>query len=79
VGLTKAALKTVLGRALISQPMLQTLIIEVEATLNDRPLTHLSDDPRDLEPLTPLYGRRITVLPHRAPRLIIRYVRMLRG
>jgi len=68
VGLTKAALKTVLGRAHISLPMLQTLVVEVEATLNDRPLTYLSDDPRDLEPLTPsylLYGRRITVLPHR--------------
>ena len=47
--------------------MLQTLVVEVEATLNDRPLTYLSEDPRDTEPLTPsylLYGRMITTLPH---------------
>ena len=43
------------------------LIVEVEATLNDRPLTYLSEGPRGLEPLTPsylLYGTRITMLPH---------------
>ena len=67
IGLTKAALKRVLGRARISLVMLQTLIVEVEAILNDRPLTYLSDDPRDPQPLTPsdlLHGRRITTLPH---------------
>ena len=67
IGLTKAALKRVLGRACISLPMLQTLVVEVEATLNDRPLTYLSEDPRDPEPLTPsylLHGKRITTLPH---------------
>ena len=68
IGLTKATLKKVLGRAHISLPMLQTLVVEVEATLNDRPLTYLSDDLRDPQPLTPsslLYGRRITALPYR--------------
>ena len=67
IGLTKAALKKVLGRAHISLPMLQTLIVEVEATLNDRPLTYVSEDPRDPEPLTLsylLYGKRILTLPH---------------
>jgi len=67
IGLTKGALKKVLGRVHISLRMLQTLIVEVEATLNDRPLTYLSEDPRDPEPLTPsylLHGRRITTLPH---------------
>ena len=47
--------------------MLQTLIVEVEATLNGRPLAYQSEDPRDTEPLTLsylLYGRRITMLPH---------------
>ena len=68
IGLTKAALKKVLGRAHISLTMLQTLVVEVEATLNDRPLTYISDDPRDPQPLTAsdlLYGRRITTLPYR--------------
>jgi len=68
IGLTKATLKKVLGKAHTSLLMLQTLVVEVEATLNDRPLTYISDDPRDPEPLTPsylLYGRRITVLPYR--------------
>ena len=67
IGMTKAALKRVLGRARISLSMLQTLVVEVEATLNDRPLTYLSEDPRYPEPLTPTYllhGRRITMLPH---------------
>ena len=46
---------------------LQTIIVEVEALLNDRPLTHSSPDIGDPEPITPshlLNGRRITTLPH---------------
>ena len=31
---------------------LNTLMCEVEAIVNGRPITKLSDDPRDLEPLT---------------------------
>ena len=41
---------------------LQTIIVEVEAMLNDHPLTYISSDISDPEPLTPahlLYGRRI--------------------
>ena len=45
---------------------LQTLVVEIEATLNDRPITYVSSDIGDEESLTPshlLYGRRITSLP----------------
>ncbi|XP_065915698.1 uncharacterized protein [Dysidea avara] len=67
IGLTKTALKKVLGRTFATLSSLQTLIVEVEAILNDRPLTYVSPDERDPEPLTPahlLYGRRITSLLH---------------
>ena len=50
-----------------SIPSLQTIIVEVEAILNDRPITYIPSDVSDPEPLTPahlLYGRRITSLPH---------------
>jgi len=68
VGLTKMSLKKVLGRANVSLLVLQTLVIEIEATLNDRLLTHVLCDIAHLESITPahlLYGRRITYLPHR--------------
>ena len=67
IGLTKVSLKKILGRTFTTLPNLQTLIVEVEAILNDRPLTHLSSDVTDPEPLTPshlIYGRRIVMLPH---------------
>lgn len=67
VGLTKSAIKKVLGRAHISLQVLQTIVVEVEALLNDRPLTYVSHDLNDPEPLTPshlLSGRRITSLPY---------------
>ena len=46
---------------------MQTLIVEVKAVLNDRPLTYLSSDIKDPQPLTLsnlIYGRRIVMLPH---------------
>ena len=67
IGLTKRAIKKTLGRASITLTELQTLIVEVEAILNDRPITYVSSDAADLEPLTPfhlLHGRRITSLPY---------------
>ena len=67
IGLTKASLKKTLGRSHINLPMLQTLIVEIEAVLNERPLTYTPSDISDAQPLTPahlLYGRKITRLPH---------------
>ena len=67
VGLTKSALNKVLGRQHISLTTLETVVTEIEATLNDRPLTFVSSEHGNLEPLTPahsLHGRQITCLLH---------------
>ena len=53
IGLTKTVLKKVLGRSFITFEALQTLAVEIEAVLNDRPLTYLSADMNDPDPLTP--------------------------
>ena len=65
--LTTVALRKVLGRANICLPELQMIVTEIEAILNDRPLTFISSNIDDEQPLTPshlLYGRRITALLH---------------
>ena len=67
VGLTKQAIKRTLGRAFVTIQQLETIVIEIEAMLNDRPLTYVSPDLSDPEPLTPshlLFGRRIRQVPH---------------
>ena len=67
IGLTKNAIKNVLGRALISLSTLQTIVVEVEAHLNNRPVTCISSEFDDPDPLTSahlLYGRCIVTLPH---------------
>ena len=67
IGLTKNAVKKVLGRAFISLSTLQTIMVEIEAHLNNRPLTYVSSEIDDPEPLTPahlLYGRCIITLSH---------------
>ncbi|XP_038069844.1 uncharacterized protein LOC119739081 [Patiria miniata] len=46
-------LKNLLQEQVVCDEVLLTLIAEVEAILNARPLTQLSLDPRDEEPLTP--------------------------
>ena len=62
---TKRCLKKILRRALLSYEELLTVITEIEAILNSRPLTYL--DAGDIgEPLTPshlLMGRRILSIP----------------
>ncbi|XP_065894153.1 uncharacterized protein [Dysidea avara] len=67
IGLTKSTLKKTLGRTHATLESLQTITVEVEAILNDRPLTYVSPDISDLSPITPshlLHGRRIVKLPH---------------
>ncbi|XP_045213485.2 uncharacterized protein LOC123564176 [Mercenaria mercenaria] len=65
VGLVKTSLKKVLGRAFVTFEALQTTLTEVEAILNDRPLTYVISENTDPEPITPshlLTGRRITAI-----------------
>ena len=67
IGLTKSSLKKVLGRTFAKLSTIQTIIVEIEGILNDRPLTYISSDVKDPKPLTPahlLYGRRIISLPY---------------
>ena len=67
IGLTKSTLKKTLDRTHATLESLQTIIVEVEALLNDRPLTYALSDINDLNPITPshlLHGRRIVKLPH---------------
>ena len=46
-------LRALLGQQLVSDEMLRALMSEVEGILNGRPLTPVSSDPKDLDPLTP--------------------------
>ena len=52
IDLTKNSLKKVLGKANVTLEELQTISSETEAILNDRPLTHVSSELEDAEPLT---------------------------
>ena len=65
--LAKSALKRVLGRTHATLESLRTLVTEVEAVLNNRPITYSSPDVDDPRPITSahlLYGRPIVTLPH---------------
>lgn len=62
----KFHLKRVMGNASLTFEQFSTLLAQVEATLNSRPLLPLSPDPNDFDTLTPahfLIGRRLTTLP----------------
>ena len=49
----KLALAATLKNAKPSEEVLRTILAEVEHSVNFRPLTHVSSDPRDSEALTP--------------------------
>ena len=62
----KAALCTGLKDHRVSEPVLRTLFVEVEGVLNSKPLTYVSTDAQDPDPITPqmlLTGRADHSLP----------------
>ncbi|XP_011859397.1 PREDICTED: uncharacterized protein LOC105556896 [Vollenhovia emeryi] len=72
-GLWEAAVKTMkrhlkrtIGEASLTVSEMITVLTQIEAIMNSRPITPLSDDPRDLEALTPahfLIGSSMAALP----------------
>ncbi|XP_011880968.1 PREDICTED: uncharacterized protein LOC105569255 [Vollenhovia emeryi] len=62
----KFHLKRIVGEASLKYQELNTVLIQIEAVLNSRPLTPLSNDPNDFNALTPahfLIGCPITTYP----------------
>ena len=62
----KNALRAILGKQTVKDETFATVVIEVEALLNDRPITYLGADPEEFEPVTPhhfLLGRPNPHLP----------------
>lgn len=53
IRLVRRVLSSVLHQQMLDDDGLHTVFCEVEAILNDRPITKLSEDANDLEPLTP--------------------------
>ena len=63
---TKKHLNAIVGDRLLSEFASRTLLTEVEFIMNNRPIVAASDDPTDLEALTPnhfLLQRKVAVLP----------------
>ena len=64
----KRCIKKTIGRALLSFEEMRTLLVEIESTLNNRPITYVYDDEEGVSyPLTPsclIYGRRVTTTPN---------------
>ena len=57
VASTKRALRAILGGHCETEDVLQTVLAEVEFVINNCPLTYVSADIRDAEPLTPSHFR----------------------
>ena len=64
----KLHLKKIIGNKLLSHEEFLTLVVQIEAVLNSRPLLPMSSEPNDLESLTPghfLIGTSPNSLPDR--------------
>lgn len=53
---TKYHLKRVLGNNVLTYEEFNTILTQIEACLNSRPLCEMVTDPRDVNPLTPFFG-----------------------
>lgn len=69
IRLVKKVLFSVLQHQVMDDEMLQTAFCEVESILNDRPITTVSADPNDLEPLTPNHLLQLKTKPLLPPGL----------
>ena len=66
----KTPLKKIFAKAMLDAEQLTTILAEIEAQLNSRPLTYLSADPGDYSVITPaqiLIGRNLQVSPAKRP------------
>lgn len=80
----KHHLNRVLGNCNLTFEELYTILVQIEAILNSRPITPLSANPDDLTPLTPghfLIGRSLTSLPsqdvsNHSPNYLTRFQRV---
>ncbi len=66
IGVCKSAIKKTLGKSLVPLEELQTIVKEVQAIVNNRPLTYTSSDIDEIEPITPnhlIFGREIKLVP----------------
>ena len=62
----KLCLKKVLGNCRVSFHELHTILVEIQGSINDRPITYVSSNINDISALTPsmlLCGHRIYSLP----------------
>ena len=55
VGIAKRACKKALGKCSVNKEQLNTLLVEVEAVMNTRPLVYIGDDINSEEALTPAH------------------------
>lgn len=72
IRMVRNVLRSVLNQQVLDDEGLQTLLCEVEAILNDRPITKISDDPMDLEALTPNHLLLLKTKPVLPPGLFVK-------